>query len=351
MNWDKAQKLVIIILGVLLLASSALATNFFYSWQNEQLKLSDKDAQIQRLDTDLGLAESSLLSVRELNKKFKTEINEIPGLKDKLDEFNLELKSRDRTIASLRNKIKGGTTVVTVGPKKPNSDGSATSVRECDLGDVEDMIIAYAWTDPSGRFNLTDPDIFIENNEEFTAEQYMVVTGKVFFGKDGQLQVKHVEIKEMLPDGIGEDGKTKYKEASSSSVALLDSQFDYTNNLAVREKGLLDVVTLRPFGSFNTSVQPGLGLEIVNLGRWIDYANIGLNVQITGDFSDPLGGSLQRSQIRAGIHYHLLPPILNTNFAVGASVGVPFNNLSQPVFSVEIILFLTEDLSPLKWFE
>lgn len=353
LDTNKAKNYILAFLTIAVLLLGAFSAHTFYALQDEKTKLTAKDAEIQQLDTNLGLAESKLLSAEELNDKYKTEIDGFPEkLKKIVDEYDLKLKSKDTAIAELRNKVKGGRTTVVIkdGPA-PNGnpgDGNSVDVKDSDGNPIDPppQVISYEWEEELGRFHLKDPDIFTPDNEEFLARQHMKVMGHVFFGKDGQLQIRKVELQEVVPNGVDEEGNPKYVLVPNSKIELIDSQFEYTNNLPVKKKRLLDIVTLRPIATFDTAITPGLGMEFLNLGRLIDYANVGLNAKLSADLTDPLGGSLQRSRMSVGVHYQFIPPLLDTNFAVGASVGVPFNDLTQPMFTLDVILFLTQDLSP-----
>lgn len=328
----------------MVLLLGAFGAKIFYDLEDEKNKLTARDAQVQQLDTELGIAKSELNEVQELNNKYKEEISGFSEkLKEKINEYDLQLKSRDETITALRNKIEGGTTTTIVrGLREPVENNEACPK-------PEELVIGYAWQDDLGRFHLEDPDIFVEGNEIFVSQQYLQVVGHVFYGKDGQLQVKRIEVREVIPDGEGLDGKPKYRAVPDADITLVASNFEYSNNLPVRKKGLLDIITLRPFVSFDTALTPGLGLELVNLGRLIDYANIGLNTKLALDLSDPLGGSLQRSRIGVGTQYQLLPPFLDTNIALGVGLSMPFDHIGDIrhlTFTIDAIFYLTPDLNP-----
>jgi hypothetical protein len=333
---EQIKTVLIIFLALATLGCAGAGAKLFYDLRVEESNLTAKDAELQRLNIKLGLSESKLLSEKELNNKYKNELDAFPEeLKDKIKEYDLRIQSRDKTIASLKNKISGGTTVVNI--KKP--DVVAEGCLE-----PEEMVIGYAWKDNLGRFHLVDPDIFIKNNEEFTSEQYLTVVGHVLYGKDGKLQVRRIEVKEVVPDGTDNDGNQLYKPVPGANVKLVDAKFSYVNNLPKKESGLLEVFTLRPFVSFDTAQAPGFGIEWLNLGKLIDYANVGVNTKVALDILDIAGGSLQRSRLSLGLNYHLLPPLLDTNLAIGVGVGTPFNHfgsLDHLILSVDAIFYLT----------
>lgn len=349
---NKIKNYALAALSVLFILAVGAGVYFFYQLEDERTKLTAKDAQIQQLDSELGLSKSSLVDANQLNDQLKKDLAKFPEeLRQKIKEYELQLQNRDETIAALRNEVKGGhTDVVVKGPREDDGEPDVDSPPStCVPTDVQQLVIAYAWEDDLGRFHLVDPDIFIEDNERFTSTQYITVVGHVFYGKDGNLQVKKVEIQEVIPSGHDKSGKPVYKAVPGSNVELVDSKFEYVNTLPVRKRGLLDVITLRPFASFDTALTPGLGIEWVNLGRLIDYANFGFNTRLALDVSDVLGGSLQSSRIAAGIQYQLVPPFFDTNLAIGASVGMPFNHIADinhMVFTIDAIFYLTPDLNP-----
>lgn len=292
--------------------------------------LTAKDAEIQQLDKDLGISKSSLLSLSDLNKKYKEEIEGFPAkLKKIIDSYELKILSRDRTIAALKNQIAGGTTVVEVKPDTPEGN----------------KVISYQWTDPLSRFRLTDPDIFVPDNENFTYSQYVTVTGHVLYGKDGRLQIRRVELKEVTPSGQDSSGKPTFKPVPGGKMEIVDSTFDYSD-LAAKEKSVFDVFHPRVIASLGAHTQllppsakllPGVGLEIANLGRFIDHANVGINTKLSLDTDNILA-----SRIGAGIAYTVAPPAVDTNLGLGISVSTPSNNLlNEWGLSIDAIFYLT----------
>lgn len=309
--------------------------------QHNELKnstniLTAQDRDIQQLNVQLGLAEATLFSEQVLNKKYKKEISDFPQeLNRIIEEHNLRLQSRDQTIAQLKNKLIGGTTTVVVRPvapilgSLPGSDEAATQQ------------ISYEWKDTTGRFHLIDPDIFIKHNEVFTSQQNIKVLGHVFYGKDGRLQIRKMELQEVIEER-NPDGTINYKPIDGSNIKIVDSDFEYANTSIKKDKQLLDIFKPRLLASYDTELTPGIGIEILNIGNILDYINIGINTKISADLTDPLKGSLGNSRISAGISYSLLKPLIDTNFAIGASIGTPFNKFANNwVFTVDALLYLT----------
>jgi hypothetical protein len=305
-------------------------------------ELTARDAQIQEMDVKLGLARSSLLELSQLNDKYKDEIDSFPDkLKGIIDSYNLKLMSRDKTIAMLKNTVSGGKTNVIV--QSGDADKKATDIKE-------QLKISYEWSDELSRFHLIDPDIFAQNDERFTYSQHVAVTGHVFYGKDGRLQIRRMELHEVVPDGTDDAGKPKFKDVEGSSMEIVDSKFEYAD-IAKKERRLIDILHPRLIASvstqmnvptFNTIIRPGIGIEIINLGRYIDHANLGLNIQAFPNIEDIRGGSLLRTGIGVGIAYTLLPPLFNTNIGLGLSASTPSNNLlNEWRFNVDAILYAT----------
>lgn len=352
----KEKKIVyaMIIALVVLLGSTGVLGYLFYksSVKLDQANnvISARTDEIQEFNKKLGIAESNLRTEENLTKKYKKEIDALDKefLKIK-SKYDLDLKSRDNTIAYLKGKVKGGNSSVTI--EKPKNEVNSevkefTTVIEVTREICNNEIVGYQWEDDKKRFKLKDPDIFEKGNEEFEYKQHFEITGYVFEDETGNIQVKKLELREVYP--VENEEEVEYKEIENSNISLVSSKFEYTNKVK-DEKHLLDIVTLRPIASFDTAVTPGLGLEVINLGRYFDYLNVGLYGKLAFDVSDPLGGSLQNSRIGVGINYHLIPPLLDTNFAIGASVSTPFNDLGQYVLTVDLILYLTDDLNTFQW--
>lgn len=331
---EKVKSISIIVMSIMLIMLSAILCIQLNSIKEQSSQLTAFDGEIQRLNTNLGISESKLLKESELNLKYKDELSKLSEeFNDKLKEHNLRLQSRDETIAILKTKLRGGITKVVISDPKTTPEES---------GAIEKQSISYEWKNSDGRFKLVDPDIFIENNEEFYAEQQVRVRGYVFYGKDGKLQIRKMELSEVAPDGLDEKGKVKYKKIKSATIKLVDSSFEYINNLPADEKKLLDIFKIRALASYDSHLTPGLGVELLNIGRFVDYANVGLNAKISSDLSDPLNGSLNKSRVGIGINYQLIPPIINTNLAIGIGVSTPLDNFGGKfIVTADLIYYLT----------
>ena len=286
-----------------------------------------KDAIIQEMNTKLGLAQSTLESSKQLNENYKSEIDQFPTeIKKIVDKNQLELRSRDETIAKLKNSVSGGTTTVVV-----NTPPSATNQGS----------ISYEWSDKLSRFKLTDPDIFTKDNEKFEYNQNFRVIGQILSNKDGKFQLRHMELQEVVPDGTVVDGKINYKPVDGGKLSIVDSKFEFTPP-PPPAKTLSDLFTLRILAIYDSQLDPGIGLEVINGKKLLNYANFGLNVSNAFNLTDPLHGSLQKSRIGIGIDYQLVPPLVDSNFGIGLTVSTPYNNLiNQWYLTIDGIFFLT----------
>lgn len=336
---DSKKKNVVMAMMIIIMLLMALGL-FVTTKELDRIRndLTAKDAEIQSLDIELGISKSSLLEISDLNKKYENEIGAFPEkLKKIIDEYNLKLASRDNTIAELRNTIKGGQTEVVV---NPNPDGSQPGQQS----------ISYKWTDSLDRFHLVDPDIFIQNNEEFSYNQFVAIKGHILYGKDGKLQIRRVELTEVVPDGTDDSGKPKFKEVPGGKMRVVDSTFDYAD-IGHNERTLMDIFHPRLIASMDTQLQllppkteirPSVGVEVINFGRYIDHANLGVNAKITPNFDDIIGGSLLSSRLGVGLDYTLLPPILDTNLGLGVGVSTPSNNLlNEWYLTVDAVFYIS----------
>jgi hypothetical protein len=341
MEDSKKKNIVMAIMAIAVVILAVLSFTTTRELDRIRNELTARDAQIQEMDVQLGLSRSSLLELSELNEKYKDEIDEFPGkLKDIIDSYELKLMSRDKTIASLRNTISGGTTEVIV---QPTPDGSVPPKDQ-------PQVISYKWTDALDRFHLVDPDIFTQNNEQFSYNQYIAVKGHVLYGKDGRLQIRRIELREVVPDGTDDTGKPKFKEVEGGKMEIVDSKFEYAD-IGKKEKQLLDILHPRLIASMSaqlgvptlsTNFRPGIGVEVLNLGRYIDHANLGLNAQLFPNLDDVGGGSLLKTGLGVGIDYTLLPPLFNTNLGLGLSVSTPSNNLlNEWHFGIDTVFYIT----------
>jgi len=87
-------------------------------------QLSEKEKELQAIQKELGVAQSELVTQSELTDRLKKDREELDKNFDKfVTKHNLMIKSRDRTIASLKQQVLGGTTTVVVSPNEEGCEG------------------------------------------------------------------------------------------------------------------------------------------------------------------------------------------------------------------------------------
>lgn len=340
----KLKKILATCTAIFFLSALVLGYLFYKTYaklDEANVVLHAREDKIQTFNKKLGLAESNLRRQDDLIDKYNSEVSsmgkEFLSLKKK---YKLYLRARDQTIASLKGQIGGGSTTVIVDGGQPDQSGTP-------------QVISYEWQESLKRFKLTDPNIFEKDNETFNYKQHFKIKGFVFSDKTGNVQVRKVDLKEVVPV-TKSDGSVEYSDVSGSDMELVSSEFEYSNQ-SEREKSLLDMITLKPLATLDVialptgkPLLPGVGLELINVGHLIDYANLGLYGKIALDVSDPLKGSLESSRVGVGVNYWVAPPILNTNFSLGVSASIPLNNFGELMITMDLIVYLTGDLDPLR---
>jgi hypothetical protein len=330
-KWQKTLIAVLSVLVLLMGLSSALMLHKI-SGLSDALKsaqniIDAKEAGIQELNNKLKIADSDLLTKEALNKKYADELAGLESdFKNIVKKYNLELESRDKVIAQLKGKVNGGTTTVVI--KEP-ADSGATGDKP------STQVISYSWQDPAKRFKLTDPDIFTKDNESFEYKQKVAVTGYVYTDPTGELKIRKLTLQEVITDSTG-----KQVPVDGSNIEVIDNKFEYIK-LQPNEKSMWDIWHPRLLVSFDSQLYPGIGVELINLGRYIDYANIGLNTKIAINPTNGLSG-LKSSTVGVGLAYQLAPPLLDTNLGLGVGLATPMDNfLGRYIVTVDAIFYLT----------
>ena len=274
---------------------------------NEQAKL-----EIQQTNKELGLARSQLLTQRELGAKYEGELSELQEKIKKLTGAKrVKPISRDETVVVVDNTVTGGTTTTTP---------------------VEGRI-AYFWESSDKRFHLTDPDIYTQNNEEFNYELQVRLRGYIMSDEDGKLQARQVTAEEVVrqPDGT--------LQPTGHKVEIAENQFEYV--APQLEKSLWDIFNPRVQFQFDTLANPGVAVEVANLGNYIDWANVGVNAQTSVNVRNGVDG-LKESGIGVGISYSLIRPLLDTNVSVGVGILTPVNDLGgKAMLTANVGFYLT----------
>ena len=294
--------------------------------------------RIQEFDKSLGISDSKLLRQKDLLERHKAELGKMgEKFKNIIEAHDLKLKERNASISHWKGKALGGSQSTTISKKMPKGEGGTAFETVVDIGEVcKDVTIGYKWADEKSRFHLNDPDISKAGDEEFTYSQYISLKGYVFSDSTGKLQIQRVEINEVYPVTI--DGKVEFKKFSNQEISLVRSEFEYINKFE-DTRSWTDVFGVRILGIYGSQLFPGLGVELANLGRWVDWVNFGVYGKVAFNPFDGISG-LQESTIGVGISYNFIPPFFDTNFALGLSLNTPFNDLGRFILSLDVIFYL-----------
>lgn len=281
-------------------------TNDDLNTYNRQLQgqLSDKEKELQSLNKNLGLARSELMTQKELAQKLAKDKEEVDAnfnvFKKK---HKLEIESRDRTIAELKQKIQGG--------------NSTATVIECkSLDDKGHCVIAYTWEDLLKRFKLSDPNIFNSGDESFESNQIFKVYGEIWKQKDGSLKTRRLVLREVYKDKDG-----KFKPISNGKADIIDFEFQYENTPDSMVSGWKDIFNLRAMALESASFYDGsqkFGLGV----QFLQYKNFGLNTHTAINFKHILD-----TEQRLGLVYSPKLFGLDLNVGIGLSVGTPFKHM------------------------
>ncbi len=278
-----------------------------YSIQHQQ-QIHSK--QIIELNAKLGISQSNLIAADDLAKKYRSELDSLPPPVVKIiKEEKLVLRSRDSSVF----QVDGVATTGTV---------QTTSKKDA---------IEYVWTDNLHRFHLVDSNIYVPGDELFTYTQNFRLKGLVFKNADGTVQLRKVELREVHRDKSG-----AITEIPDSKSTLIDSQFEYESDQITKNINDIWHPKLIAGASVGQELQPKflVGAELVNVGHFLDYANIGANIQVKPDW--------EATELGIGLSYNLLKPLLDTNLSLGISVSTPSNNLAnQWNMYVDAIFYLT----------
>lgn len=338
-HWKPYAIASIVAISIALAGISGVLLNSLLSTQDELRRVNNvinaKVDEIQTFDSNLNIAESDLRIQKDLISKYKKELNEMDlEFKKLTKDYNLKLKTRDSSIAYWKGRASGGTQTITT----PKVDGETfDTVVEIDVKELcGGKTLAYEWKDNDLRFHLYDPDISVSGDEVFEYKQYVSIRGYVFSDDTGQIQIKRIEVKEVTP--VERDGDTVYLPIPGQNVKLVDSKFEYINSLEHSNKWS-DVFGIRALVLMDTNLYPGIGIEVLNLGRWIDWANVGLYGKLAFNVQEDFS-NLNQSTVGAGVLYHFVPPLVNTNMAIGISANTPFNHVGRIMLSIDAIFFL-----------
>jgi hypothetical protein len=289
-------------------------------------QLTDKERELQKMHKEMGVAQSELMTRDELIKRLEKDKEEVDASFEAFKkEHNLQIRSRDRTIASLEQKLKGGNSSTEVVAISPNDEGCKGIESRC--------IISYNWEDNLKRFKLTDPNIFERGNELFESAQVFKIYGEVYEQKDGSLQTRRLVLREVYQNEQGE-----YIPIPDAKADIIDSQFEYHNPPTIEtEFSWLDLFRLRAIALGTVAAFPDSGALKLGLGvEFFQFKGFGINTHTALDFKD-----VEKWEQRIGAAY--MPTILDQelNLGLGLSVGTPFAKFGQQwSLNIDLIFYL-----------
>jgi len=289
-------------------------------------QLTEKERELQAIHKDLGLAKSELISRGELIERLKKDKEEVDQNFEKFKkEHNLQIKSRDRTIASLQQKLHGGETSTEVIAIAPDDKGCESIESRC--------VISYNWEDQLKRFKLTDPNIFEKGNEVFESEQIFKIYGEIYEQKDGSLQTRRLVLREVHQDENGE-----FVPIPDAKADIVDSQFEYHNPPTIEtEFSWLDLFRLRAIALGSVTAFPDSGALKLGLGlEFFNWEGFGINTHTALDFTD-----VKKWEHRLGLAYN--PKIFGQelNLGIGVSAGTPYYRFGQEwSFNIDLLFYL-----------
>lgn len=285
--------------------------------------LSESEREMQEFNKEMGLAESKLLSQEELLKKYKKDITD----KDELFEafkkkHNLKIKNYEIVIAELKQKIEGGTTTTVI------VNG------ECNTDENGKLAIEYSYKEKHGRVSLSDPDIFVKDNETLELSQKFKVQGEVLEQKDGSLQTKRVKVFEVIAKQRA-DGTIEYENIAEAS--LIDASFNYSNEPdSIEDQTWSDkhLDTFNPIIGVGEQLYPGF-YTLGSVGiEWFNFKDVGLGITTKLDLNT---GKIENSGASIGLSYHFP----KTNLGINGYVGTPFRSFFQKAYvGVELVFYI-----------
>lgn len=328
----KITHIIFIIAVALNLSLGAAACHFYQQNYNTSAKIEDEKRKAEILKTEFndlkekyGTLESELVGEKKANKITREELAKLDKeLKDKVKRYDLDLKSRDKTIAELKGKVDGGVTEVVIYKTDPK-DG------KCDSCPTK---ISYSWKDKLGRFQLKDPNIFEDGNESFSYLITLSYDGVVFSDKDGGIQIRKLDIYEVVPKSIS--GKTVY-EKLGKKLKVVDGKFEFIKEDSDL-KSIFDIFNPRVFAFYDTQLNPGVGIELLNFGNYFDFINFGINANAGFNLSKNFT-KINESTLGLGVSYTFIKPFLDTNIGIGVSLNTPYNNFANRLILTGQILF------------
>lgn len=180
--------------------------------------LTSREKEIEALNTQLGTARSQLVTSDELDAKYTALLTARDADFEKFRrEHQLALKSISTSLFELKQRGENGMVEARVVSPPPSSSPGAGMAPDAK------PVIAYAYADKDGRVRLTDPDIWVQGDEDLEMEQHFRVKGTVVQQQDGSLMAQRIQLVEVVPDGAA----GQYRELVEAR--LVDANFTYAN--------------------------------------------------------------------------------------------------------------------------
>ncbi|QSQ24236.1 hypothetical protein JY651_04530 [Pyxidicoccus parkwayensis] len=221
------------LLGVpLLVLGSAAGGAYLYhhfreaDWEHREAEyqrqlqghLTENEKQIEAFNAQLGMMRSQLVTPADLEKKYTALLTARDADFEKFrQEHALVVKSLSNSILALQQRAQDGTEEAHEEPSPAPPPGDTTTP-------PAKPVISYAFADKDGRIHLTDPDIWVQGDEDLEMKQFFRVKGTVVQQKDGSLMAERIQLLEVSPDG---QPAGQYRELAEAS--LVDASFTYAN--------------------------------------------------------------------------------------------------------------------------
>lgn len=277
--------------------------------QNDYL-LGNK-SEIQKINNRLGLAESVVTQKENIIKDYQKTVKELNIELDKIKgSSKVKPSSKDTTIVVIKDKTIGGNQSIEI------KDSSKPEV------------VSYNWSDSTGRFRLLDPDIKTSGNEVFEYKLKLKITGFILKDPSGSIQARQVVAQEVYQ----ENGKN----ILGPPLEIENNIYEYS--VEKPEKNIFQIIRPRLYFLFDTNLDPGFGLELVNLGNYFDYINIGMGPFISIE-TDNFPNDISATRLGFGTQYLFVPPLLSTNIGIGFGVSTPLNNFTKEIIVSGYLLF------------
>jgi len=299
------QTIISVIFGLALIAVSIAGYNVWTRLEDAQAIIRSQadgiagvKSELQKANQALGLAESNIVArdrvIDDYDKMVKDLNIELDDIKDA---NRVKPISKDQIVVVIEKKIEGG---------------------KQEIITKEEGVIQYAWIDPTNRFSLVDPDIKISGNEEFSYKLRLRVTGYVLQDETGSFRARQVVAQEIYE----QDGKI----IEGPPVDIENNIYEYAPT--IRKKTIFDMWHPRAYVLLDNKLDPGVGVELINIGHYIDYVNIGIGTFIALDTQD-FPNNVPSSRLGVGLQYVFIPPLLSTNIGVGLGISSPFDAFMQ----------------------